>query len=266
MTNQFHLQMSSNNNDGSSVATYVPVLNRSNYREWESQMTAFLRLQGLWRIVNWMATHPDEATHVDAANKWDMSDNMAQGQITLRLDPTICNQVGATSAATWTNLANAFGTTEVSKVFGDFCALDEFRMSGSQHPGAEIERFNMHLQRLKLNQVDIPDSIVGLMVLSAMLAKWDHVSAIYLQGKTAIGQVSLSEVCQAVVAEFDWTGSGNQQHAHCITAVKRKVSTLSIRELKILTIPLQHKVNRVLRLQVFTREYQQSLQGLFNFV
>ena len=66
------------------------------------------------------------------------------------------------------------------------------------------------------------DSIVGLMVLSAMLAKWDHVSAIYLQGKTTIGQVSLSEVHQAVIAEFDQTGSGNQQHAHCITAVKRK--------------------------------------------
>ena len=80
----------------------------------------------------------------------------------------------------------------------------------------------MHLQRLKSNQVDIPDSIVGLMVLSAMLAKWDHVSAIYLQGKTAIGQVSLSEVRQVVVAEFDQTGSGNQQHAHHITVVKRK--------------------------------------------
>ena len=92
--------MSSNNNASSSIATYVPVLNGSNYREWESQMTAFLRSQGLWRIVNRMATCPDETTHQDAANKWDMSDDMAQGQITLRLDPTICNQVGATSAIT----------------------------------------------------------------------------------------------------------------------------------------------------------------------
>ena len=151
-----------------------------------------------------------------------MSDDMAQGQMTLCLDPTICNQVGATSTTTWTNLANAFGTTGVSKIFGDFRALIQFRMSGSQHPSAEIERFNMHLQRLKSNQVDIPDSVAGLMVLLALLAKWDHVSAIYLQGKTAIIQVSLSEVCQAVVAEFDRTGGGNQQHAHHITAVKRK--------------------------------------------
>ena len=114
---------SSNNNASSSVATYVPILNGSNYHEWESQMTAFLRLQGLWRIVNGTATHPDETTSPDAANKWDVSDDMAQGQITLCLDPTICNQVGATSATTWTNLANAFGTTGVSKIFGDFRSL-----------------------------------------------------------------------------------------------------------------------------------------------
>ena len=123
-----------------------------------------------------------------------MSDNMAQGQMTLCLDPTIHNQVGTTSATTWTNLANAFGTTGVSKIFGDFHALIQFRMSRSQHPGAEIERFNMHLQRLKSNQVDIPNSVMGMMVLLALPAKWDHVSAIYLQNKTAIGQVSLSEV------------------------------------------------------------------------
>ena len=93
-------------------------------------MTAFLRLQGLWRIVNGTAMHLDGETSPDAANKWDM---------TLYLDPTIRNQVGATSTTTWTNLANAFDTTGVSKIFGDFCSLVQFRISGSQHPGAEIE-------------------------------------------------------------------------------------------------------------------------------
>ena len=37
-----------------------------------------------------------------------------------------------------------------------------------------------------------------------------------------IGQVSLSEVHQAIVAEFDRTGGSSQQQAHCITVVKRK--------------------------------------------
>ena len=77
MTNSFHLQMSLNNNASSSVATYVPILNGSNYWEWESQMTTFLRLQGLWRIVNRTFSWP---TDVNAGNKWDMSDDMAQGR------------------------------------------------------------------------------------------------------------------------------------------------------------------------------------------
>ena len=114
-------------------------------------MTAFLRSQGLWRIVNGTTTCLDETASLDAANKWDVSDDMAKGQITLCLDPTICNQVGATSTTTWTNLANAFGTSGVSKIFGDFHSLVQFRISGSQHPSAEIEQFNMHLQRLKSN-------------------------------------------------------------------------------------------------------------------
>ena len=124
-------------------------------------MMALLRSQGLWRIINGTFPWP---TDMDAGNKWNVSDDMAQGQMTLHLDPMICNQVGATSAATWTNLANVFGTTGVSKVFGDFCQLVQFRISGSQHPSAEIKRFNMYLQRLTSNQVNIPDSIAGMMV------------------------------------------------------------------------------------------------------
>ena len=80
--------MFSSNNASSSVATYVPILNGSNYHEWESQMTAFLRSQGLWRIVNGTFTWPED---MDTGNKWDVSDDMAQGQMTLHLDPTICN-------------------------------------------------------------------------------------------------------------------------------------------------------------------------------
>ena len=64
----------SSNNAASSIATYVPVLNGNNYCEWESQMTAFLRSQGLWRIVNGTFTQPED---MDTRNKWDMSDNMA---------------------------------------------------------------------------------------------------------------------------------------------------------------------------------------------
>jgi hypothetical protein len=86
----------------------------------------------------------------------------------------------------------------------------------------QVQSFNTAVERLKANSVNMPDHILGMMVLSSLPPWWDHVSAIYLQGKTAITQVKYAEVRTAIVAEFDRVGSSQQQHAHKITAIKRK--------------------------------------------
>src|SRR5271168_552906 len=85
-----------------------------------------------------------------------------------------------------------------------------------------MERFSMHQQRLVSHNVVIPDNIVGMMLLAALPTRWDHVSAIYLQGKTNITAVTSAGVRQAIVAEFDRTNSGDRQQAHKISAIKRK--------------------------------------------
>ena len=151
-----------------------------------------------------------------------MSDDIAQGNIVLRLAHNCRNKVGATSAATWTNLETVFGSVRISQIFGDFHSLVSFKISGSQHPGAEITRFNTAVERLRANSVNMPDHILGMMVLSLLPPQWDHVSAIYLQGKTAITQMKYADVRSAIVAEYDQVGSSQQQHAHKITAIKRK--------------------------------------------
>ena len=63
-----------------------------------------------------------------------------------------------------------------------------------------------------------------MLLLGALPSKWDHVAAIYLQGKTAHTDIDYTEVRNTIIAEFDWTGTnpGQQQHAHKISAVKRK--------------------------------------------
>ena len=80
----------------------------------------------------------------------------------------------------------------------------------------------MHLQRLTATNVAIPNNITGMLILVALPAKWDHIAAIYLQGKMAIGQVLSTEVQQAIVAKFDQTNSRDWQQAHRIGAIKRK--------------------------------------------
>ena len=124
----------------------------------------------------------------------------------------------------WTALSNAFSATGVSQLFGDFKAVTQFHFSGTQHPAAEISRFNTHNQHLVASGVILSGYILGMLLLGALPSKWDHVAAIYLQGKTAHTNIDYTEVQNAIIAEYDRTGSvgGQQQHAHKISAVKRK--------------------------------------------
>ena len=65
--------------------------------------------------------------------------------------------------------------------------------------------------------------MLGMLLLGALPSKWDHVAAIYLQGKTTHTDIDYTEVQNAIIAEFDRTGTNpGQQHAHKISAVKRR--------------------------------------------
>ena len=63
-----------------------------------------------------------------------------------------------------------------------------------------------------------------MLLLGALPSKWDHVAVIYLQGKTDHTKISYTEVRNAIIVEYDRTGTvgGQSQHAHKISAVKRK--------------------------------------------
>ena len=202
--------MSSNNNN---IATHIPILDGTNYREWESQMKGYLQSQGLWRVANSTVTRLADDLAIKQA-KWDISDNMVQGALTLRISPNCHNHVGATSAETWTALATAYGQVGISRIYGDFKALESFKLSSTQHPAAEMERFNTSLQWLAANNVDLPDNIVGLMYLLSLPSRQDHIAAIYLQGKNNITEITSVGVCQAILAEFKRTETSNRHHAN----------------------------------------------------
>ena len=57
--------MSSSNNNN--IATHIPILNGTNYREWESQMKEYLQSQGLWRVANGTVTRPADDQPVEQA-------------------------------------------------------------------------------------------------------------------------------------------------------------------------------------------------------
>ena len=174
-----------------SVSTYIPLLDGMNYREWSAQMQAYLRSVGYWLIVNGTTMAPTDPVELQ---KWTLSDLMANGAIELRCSLNIRDLIGNTSNATWTALSNAFGATGVSRLFGDFKQVTQFHFSGTQPPAAEISRFNTHNTHLTANGVTLSDYVLGMLLLGALPSKWDHVAAIYLQGKTTHTNISYTEV------------------------------------------------------------------------
>ena len=163
-------------------------------------MCTYLQLVGLWLIVSGTTTVPTDPAELA---KWTLSDSMANGAIELRCSLNIHDLIGNMSTATWTALSNAFGATGVSQLFGDFKQVTWFCFSGTQHPAAEISRFNTHNARLTANSITLSDYMLGMLLLGALPSKWDHVAAIYLQGKTAHTDISYTEVQNAIVAKFD---------------------------------------------------------------
>ena len=101
----------SSNQATSSVSTYVPILDGTNYREWSAQMRAYLHLVGYWLIVNGTTTVLMDPVELQ---KWTLSDLIANGAIELRCSLNIRDLIAATSTAMWTALSNTFGVTGVS--------------------------------------------------------------------------------------------------------------------------------------------------------
>ena len=167
-------------------------------------MRAYLCFVGLWLIVSGVTVAPTDLVELQ---KWTLSDSMANGAIKLRCSLNIRDLIAATSTATWTALFNSFGVTRVSRLFADFKAVTQFHFSGTQHPAAEISHFNTHNQCLVASGITLSGYILGMLLLGALPSKWDHVVAIYLQGKTAHTNIDYTEVQNAIIAEYDRTGT-----------------------------------------------------------
>ena len=80
VTDDLYFLIVSSNQATSSVSTYVPILDGTNYREWSAQMRAYLRSVGFWLIVNGTTTAPMDPVELQ---KWTLSDLMANGAIEL---------------------------------------------------------------------------------------------------------------------------------------------------------------------------------------
>src|ERR1700678_4411415 len=201
----------------------VPLFDGSNFLEWSAQMTAYLMKVGCWRIVNGTTTRPLAAGI--AQDDWDNKDEIAHGSLILRLAHNLrTGVVGTTAATTWTNVNMTWARTGVSSVYQDFKAAMRVRVSRG-NPANYIMKLFTHLERLRANQVIIPDYVQGMMLLNVISNEWDHVAAYYAQTTQQVSTVSFAVIRTAILAEFDRSGGSRNDQTHIadkISAVKRK--------------------------------------------
>jgi len=148
-----------------SLGSRVPTLDGTNYRLWAIQMGNFLRAKGLWQYTSAQITRPanppDNATLAqaqtarDKQQEWDLKDDEAIGFIMLYVTPSLHDQQGNTAHRTWENLKSKFEKQGAANIYNDFQRLVNYRISGSKHPGIEIDNMDDHLMPMTLSFLNL---------------------------------------------------------------------------------------------------------------
>jgi hypothetical protein len=138
----------------SSLDKLIPVLDGTNWCEWEVCMIAYLQTQELWEVVseNTKPIKPEQpedeesttyamalAAYNAAYTIWKKENSKASGIITLHVAAHLCHNISDSAYATWITLKRVFGAPTVSALYVDFKQILATKLSGG-NPIPEIER------------------------------------------------------------------------------------------------------------------------------
>jgi gag-polypeptide of LTR copia-type len=193
---------------------------------------------GLWAHATGITTTPAKmldatgaVTNQEACDKWFKKDAMAIGHLTLRVNPSIqqeLNSLPATSFANdyWTHLSTHYGNATPSSIYKDFKETLNIRLNPSQHPTQQIDCMVAAFQHLTAISIIILPQIQAMILLSALPQKWEMLVSIVTQ-QHMLMTIQLSHVRDAILAQYESEnmhsgGKGKQQHANKLSAVKQK--------------------------------------------
>ncbi|KAF8630176.1 hypothetical protein AX17_005473 [Amanita inopinata Kibby_2008] len=201
-------------NGNGSILANLTALDGSNYPVWSQTMQAYLKLASLWsNICTETGNLPtpvwvDNDTSMHYPYNKAVSDNNAKldtalGSIVLKLNPAIKSLVKdiTTPRVLWKFLKECYKTPGLAQIFGDFCQVLGFKLSGNQNPEVEITKLIINLAKLEAQSVAILDLLQVMILLNAIPAKWDNLVSTYLSTKKQT-EMSVSKVKGLLVAEF----------------------------------------------------------------
>ena len=241
----------------SQLSTVVPVFDRSNYQLWAKAMKAYLMSQGLYGHVSGTVIEPPYPYKVDEDGKtltptkeelkayheehdpWQHTQDMALVSILLCLLSSVQQNASEVDNAQqlWETLKLVYDMQSAPTIYKDFKEAISFHINSNSHPGLQFDKFNVAIARLqnityKADGRDctlrIPDLLVALIALAAILHKWEMLVPI-ITNNMAIGDLSMLEIRDAIIVQYKTeTNKGqhkqatNPANANRLSAVKRK--------------------------------------------
>jgi len=166
----------------STLASFVPVLDGTNYQQWAAQMQSFLMAQGQWAITRngvppkvapkaTSSTSKAAATdeEVETISEDDLEKNSkALGNIRLRLAYNIGYQYNEVEEAKvlWNELSLKYGKPGLSKAFIEFKGAINTTIPNNSDPSTTLDKMLTHFIRLKQIGFEIPDKVQVMMILA----------------------------------------------------------------------------------------------------
>ena len=201
----------------STLNTFVPVLNGTNYQQWAAAMQSYLMSQGQWQAIvrnlpipkytdsvpvepvlnqegktDVRATQRAQAaadrdaqlvgpTNQDTIDKWDETVSKAIGNIRLCLHHTIGYQYNnvTSSSALWRLLNEQYGRPGISQAFIEFKGAMNTTIPSNSDPSPSLDKMKAHFMCLCEQGFEIPEKIQAMMILCKAPAQMETVVQLF---------------------------------------------------------------------------------------
>jgi len=203
----------------STLNTFVPVLDGTNYQQWAAAMQSFLMSQGQWRVITKNAPLPKyenatpvepikadddtvdvpatrraqaaadraamltEPTNQDALDDWEELVSKAVGNIRLRLHHTIAYQYNTENDAAnlWQSLLNKYGQPGISRAYIEFKGAMDTNIPNNSDPSPSLDKMMAHFTRLRDLRFELAPKVQAMMILAKAPISMETIVQVFFQ-------------------------------------------------------------------------------------
>ncbi|KRX56900.1 Retrovirus-related Pol polyprotein from transposon TNT 1-94 [Trichinella sp. T9] len=152
----------------------IELLGKENYDTWKLQAQAILVKNDLWEFVNGTKRRPkivkDDESSLEAAQKWDISDQKAKADLILSISPLELREIKdcETSNEIWLKLASIYESKGPARKATLLKRLILSKMNDEQNLNDFLREFFNCVDKLKAMDLEIADDLLSILLLYAI--------------------------------------------------------------------------------------------------